>query len=177
MTAITKTIAFSEVVTSLKQHPKETPLRPKALNGRTYKLRSPSYEEALYVTINDYDGRPFEIFINSKNMESFQWILALTRVTSAVFRSVDDPRFLLEEFASVWDPKGGAFIGGKFVPSIVAQIGQVIEEHLIHLGLVDQPIQKEAQNTGLQCPKCQAPTLIKSAGCEECTSCDYNRCG
>lgn len=123
--------------------------RPEVLVGSTYKIKSPLFEHALYVTINDIvlnagtpheQRRPFEIFINSKNMDHFQWIVALTRIISAVFRKGGDVTFLVEEMKAVFDPRGGYFKpGGKYMPSIVAEIGAVIEDHLKAIGLIRDP--------------------------------------
>lgn len=120
--------------------------RPEVLEGATYKIRSPLFEHALYVTINDIvlnpgtaheSRRPFEIFINSKNMEHFQWAVALTRILSAVFRKGGDCTFLVEELKAVFDPRGGYFkSGGVYMPSVVAELGYVIEAHLKHIGLL-----------------------------------------
>jgi hypothetical protein len=121
--------------------------RPEVLIGETYKIKTPLSEHALYVTINDVllnqgteheQRRPFEIFINSKNMDHFQWIVALTRIVSAVFRKGGDCTFLVEELRSVFDPKGGYFKkGGRFMPSLVAEIGDVLEAHLRKIGLLE----------------------------------------
>ncbi len=130
--------------------------RPEALFGSTYKVKTPLSEHALYVTINDivlnagteYElRRPFEIFINSKNMDHFQWIVALTRIISAVFRKGGDVTFLVEEMRSVFDPRGGYFKkGGVFMPSLVAEIGDVIERHLRMIGLLkDQGLDEHQQ--------------------------------
>ena len=123
--------------------------RPDKLVGNTYKIKTPVTEHALYITINDVimnEGtpqehrRPFEIFINSKNMEHFQWIVALTRVMSAVFRKGGDVTFLVEELRSVFEPSGGYFKkGGKFIPSLVAEIGEVVEQHLQEIGMLKKP--------------------------------------
>ena len=120
--------------------------RPDILIGSTYKVKTPLSEHALYVTINDIilnEGtehehrRPFEVFINSKNMDHFQWIVALTRIISAVFRKGGDVTFLVEELRSVFDPSGGYFKkGGKYVPSLVAEIGDVICDHMQSIGLI-----------------------------------------
>jgi len=119
-----------------------------ALEGSTYKIKTPLVDHAMYVTINDIilnpgtdheNRRPFEIFINSKNMDHFQWIVALTRLMSAVFRKGGDVTFMAEELQAVFDPKGGYFKpGGKFMPSIIAEIGAVIEHHLIKIGLMEK---------------------------------------
>lgn len=168
----------------------ETTERPEILDGRTYKLRSPIYEAALYITINDIvlnpgtvheHRRPFEIFINSKAMESFQWIVALTRMVSAVFRKGGDVVFIVEELKSVNDPKGGYWKKGKFVTSIVAEIAEVIEQHFINLGLIQlvETVPKKVTKVATTmriCPQCQAPTLIKESGCDLCGSCGYSRC-
>jgi hypothetical protein len=129
--------------------------RPEALEGSTYKIRSPLFDHALYVTINDIVlnlgtdfelRRPFEIFINSKNMEHFQWIVALTRIISAVFRKGGDVTFLVEELKAVFDPKGGYFLaGGSYMPSVVAEIGSVIEAHLKKIGMIVDENLSEAQ--------------------------------
>ena len=123
--------------------------RPPTLTGSTYKIRTPTSEHALYVTINDIVlnpgtehelRRPFEIFINSKNMDHFQWIVALTRIMSAVFRKGGDVTFVVEEMKAVFDPRGGYFkAGGVYMPSIVAEIGAVVEEHMKMIGLIHDP--------------------------------------
>lgn len=123
--------------------------RPEVLIGSTYKIKSPLFEHALYVTINDIvlnDGtehelrRPFEIFINSKNMDHFQWIVALTRIMSAVFRKGGDVTFLVDEMKAVFDPKGGYFkAGGVYMPSLVAELGSIVEDHLKSIGMMHDP--------------------------------------
>ena len=129
--------------------------RPEMLLGSTYKIKTPLTEHALYVTINDIvlnpdtpheKRRPFEIFINSKNMDHFQWIVALTRIMSAVFRKGGDVTFLVDEMKAVFDPRGGYFkAGGVYMPSIVAEIGSVVEEHLKSIGMIVDPGLGEAQ--------------------------------
>jgi hypothetical protein len=129
--------------------------RPEALVGSTYKIKSPLVEHALYVTINDIVlnpgtahelRRPFEVFINSKNMEHFQWIVALTRIMSAVFRKGGDVTFLVDEMKAVFDPRGGYFkAGGVYMPSIVAEIGSCVEEHLKSIGMIVDPELSDAQ--------------------------------
>ncbi|MGA9422937.1 MAG: NrdJb, partial [Rhodanobacteraceae bacterium] len=123
--------------------------RPDVLIGATYKIKSPLFEHALYVTINDIVlnagtehelRRPFEVFVNSKNMDHFQWIVALTRIMSAVFRKGGDVTFLVEELKAVFDPRGGYFkAGGVYMPSIVAELGAIIETHLKSIGLIQDP--------------------------------------
>ncbi|TAL84580.1 MAG: NrdJb [Rhodanobacter sp.] len=128
--------------------------RPETLVGSTFKIKSPLFEHALYVTINDIVlnagtphelRRPFEIFINSKNMDHFQWIVALTRILSAVFRKGGDVTFIVEELKAVFDPRGGYFkAGGVYMPSIVAEIGTVVEQHMKNIGLIHDPEMDEA---------------------------------
>lgn len=128
--------------------------RPETLVGSTFKVKSPLFEHALYVTINDIVlnagtkhelRRPFEIFINSKNMDHFQWIVALTRILSAVFRKGGDVTFIVEELKAVFDPRGGYFKpGGVYMPSIVAEIGSVVEQHMKNIGLIHDPEMDEA---------------------------------
>ena len=129
--------------------------RPEVLIGSTYKIKSPLVEHAMYVTINDivlnpgteYElRRPFEVFINSKNMDHFQWIVALTRIMSAVFRKGGDVTFLVDEMKAVFDPRGGYFkAGGLYMPSIVAEIGSVVEEHLKSIGMIVDPELSDGQ--------------------------------
>ncbi|MDP4790170.1 MAG: NrdJb [Haliea sp.] len=131
-------------------HMHEALQRPERLVGSTYKVKTPMSEHALYITVNDVilnEGtehelrRPFEVFINSKNMEHFQWVVALTRLISAVFRKGGDATFLVEELKAVFDPRGGYFKkGGVFMPSIVAEIGYAIEDHMKHIGLIDSKL-------------------------------------
>ena len=129
--------------------------RPEILIGSTYKIKSPLFEHALYVTINDIvlnagseheQRRPFEIFINSKNMDHFQWIVALTRIMSAVFRKGGDVTFLVDEMKAVFDPKGGYFkAGGVYMPSLVAELGCIVEDHLKSIGLMHDPDMSDAK--------------------------------
>ena len=136
-------------------HMHEKVERPPVLQGSTYKIRTPLSEHSLYVTINDIvlnEGtahelrRPFEIFINSKNMDHFQWIVALTRIISAVFRKGGDVTFLVEELHSVFDPKGGYLKkGGRYVPSLVAEIGDVLETHLKRIGILSEEVDEHTE--------------------------------
>jgi ribonucleoside-diphosphate reductase alpha chain len=173
--------------------------RPEALPGQTYKLSWPESEHALYITLNDIvqDGRrrPFEVFINSKNMEHYAWTVALTRMISAVFRRGGDVSFVVEEMKAVFDPRGGAWIGGRYVPSLLAAIGEVIERHMIEIGFLpprnqraaisDQKVaagntlisdQRSTMARMAQCPKCGEAALIRIEGCDQCTSCGYSKC-
>jgi ribonucleoside-diphosphate reductase alpha chain len=171
--------------------------RPVTLPGRTYKLRWPESDHAIYITINDIvqEGRrrPFEIFINSKNMEHYAWTLALTRMISAVFRRGGDVSFVVEELKAVFDPRGGAWLERKYVPSLLAAIGAVIERHMIDIGFLKAPgetgaeAEKSVRIVGLrdgelphgalrQCPKCGAASLIHQEGCDLCTSCGHSKC-
>ena len=188
--------------------------RPAMLSGVTYKINTPLSEHALYVTINDIIlnpgtehelRRPFEIFINSKNMDHFQWIVALTRIISAIFRKGGDITFLVEELHSVFDPKGGYFKkGGKFMPSLVAEIGDVLEHHLKNIGLIkegtDMHTQKyleekrrdyaaseeggtvtagddEFPQNAMLCNKCYTRAMVKLEGCLTCLNCGESKCG
>ena len=161
--------------------------RPETLPGRTYKLRWPESEHAIYVTLNDIvqDGRrrPFEIFINSKNMEHYSWTVALTRMISAVFRRGGDVSFVVEELKAVFDPRGGAWLDQRYVPSLLAAIGGVIERHLIEIGMLEPKPAAAAITPGGghlqplgQCPKCGEAALVQQEGCDLCTACSYSKC-
>lgn len=186
--------------------------RPNMLQGSTYKITTPLSEHALYVTINDVIlnpdtdhelRRPFEMFINSKNMDHYQWILALTRIVSAVFRKGGDITFLVEEFRSVFDPHGGYFKkGGKFMPSLVAEIGDVLENHLCMIGLLKKDGLDEYQKKFIKekraeheqrlsgsndsesdypenaelCKKCLTKASIMMDGCLTCLNCGDSKC-
>ncbi len=159
------------------------PKRPPKLGGATYKVKWPDSEHALYVTINDVEeaggARPFEIFLNSKNMEHYAWSLALTRMMSAVFRRGGDVRFVAEELKAVFDPRGGAWIGGRYVPSVLAAIGDIVQQHLDATAVATEFI-ADAQSTQTRralCPKCGAPGLVRKEGCDTCFECGYSKCG
>jgi ribonucleoside-diphosphate reductase alpha chain len=164
--------------------------RPQSLEGRTYKLKWPDSEHAIYLTINDIilngHRRPFEVFINSKNMEHFAWTVALTRMISAVFRRGGDVSFVVEELKAVFDPRGGAWIKGKYIPSILAAIGGAIETHMIDTGFL------EGEGLGLKhdpkgsildiaiakpCSSCGQYEMRMLEGCMTCASCGYSKCG
>lgn len=186
--------------------------RPEELAGSTYKIKTPMSDHALYLTINDIvlnQGtnhelrRPFEVFINSKNMDHFQWIVALTRVISAVFRKGGDCTFLVEELKAVFDPQGGYFKpGGRFMPSLVAEIGWAIEDHLQKIGMMtkveipahQQKIMDEKRTdfenavaptaeasdfppTAELCKKCSVKATILMDGCMTCLNCGESKCG
>lgn len=188
--------------------------RPEILMGSTYKIKTPQSEHALYITINDmvlnvgteYEERhPYEVFINSKNMEHFQWVLALTRVISAVFRKGGDACFLVEELKAVFDPQGGYFKkGGVFMPSLVAEIGYAIEAHFKVIGIIKSPEMDDHQKKflaakrkefdalhsdtstldeegsfpakALLCSKCQTKALVLMDGCMTCLNCGDSKC-
>jgi len=187
--------------------------RPNMLLGSTYKISTPLSVHALYVTINDIIlnagsehelRRPFEMFINSKNMDHFQWIVALTRIASAVFRKGGDITFMAEELRSVFDPRGGYFKkGGKFMPSLVAEIGDVLESHLRMIGLLKDDGQDEHQQRLIDekkaeyektvkemeksapeefpdnaqlCVKCQTKAMIQLDNCLTCLNCGESKC-
>lgn len=153
--AVARNVVEAELPTADVIQMHERIERPEILIGSTYKLKSPLFEHALYVTINDIvlnagseheQRRPFEIFINSKNMDHFQWIVALTRIMSAVFRKGGDVTFLVDEMKAVFDPKGGYFkAGGVYMPSLVAELGSIVEDHLKSIGLMHDPEKSDAQ--------------------------------
>ncbi len=166
--------------------------RPEALEGNTYKIKWPNTEHAIYITVNDIllngHRRPFEVFINSKNMEHFAWTVALTRMISAVFRRGGDVSFVVEELKAVFDPRGGAWVGGKYVPSILAAIGGVIEQHMIAIGFIEgeglglkEDPQVQVVNMGRPrgpaCPSCGGYEMRMVEGCMNCASCGHSKCG
>ncbi|SFG55735.1 ribonucleoside-diphosphate reductase class II [Palleronia marisminoris] len=161
--------------------------RPQTLEGRTYKLRWPGSEHAMYITVNDLlqgeHRRPFEIFVNSKNMEHFAWTVALTRMISAVFRRGGDVSFVVEELKAVFDPRGGAWVEGRYIPSILAAIGGVIERHLIDTGFMSPGSPTIAQpaavigQTAKACPSCGQFDLHMVESCMTCAACGYSKCG
>ncbi len=175
--------------------------RPGELAGQTYKIKWPESDHAIYITLNDVvqDGRrrPFEIFINSKNMEHYAWTVALTRMISAVFRRGGDVSFVVEELKAVFDPRGGQWMGGRYVPSLLAAIGEVIERHMVSIGFIAGPDRREADSESQarriaagaerhpargddlrlrQCPKCGSASLTRREGCDVCMSCGYSKC-
>jgi len=188
--------------------------RPEMLVGSTYKVKTPISDHAMYVTINDIilnEGtefekrRPFEIFINSKNLDHYQWIVALTRIISAVFRKGGDVTFLVDELKAVFDPRGGYWQpGGKFMPSIIAELGYIVEKHLIAIGLLSNPELDEGQKQLIEekraefeaqtkqqdafadasypegaqlCSKCNTVALVMMDGCMTCLACGDSKCG
>lgn len=174
--------------------------RPEVLEGKTYKIKPPTENHALYITINNIvinagteheKLMPFEIFAISKSMESFQWIVALTLVITAIFRKGGDVAFLVHELKPIFDPKGGYFRkGGKFMPSVVAEIGHIIEQHLIEIGAmqgkkldaaqakyVANKLADSQQNKGALCAKCGDNSVVILDGCATCVSCGESKCG
>jgi ribonucleoside-diphosphate reductase alpha chain len=172
--------------------------RPEALPGKTYKIRWPDSDHAIYITVNDIvrDSRrvPFEVFINSKNMEHYAWTVALTRMISAVFRRGGDVSFVVEELKAVFDPRGGHWMEGHYVPSLLAAIGEVIEQHMVDIGFLPESREERQRllhelpravgeqqgqgspRAGRACPKCGQFAVIRQENCDVCTSCDYSKC-
>jgi len=183
--------------------------REAVLAGYTYKLRWPGSDHATYITINDIESdapagggpgrrrRPFEIFINSKNLEHYAWTVALTRMISAIFRRGGDVSFVVEELKAVFDPQGGQWMGGRYVPSLLAAIGGVIETHMVRTGFLSPPRQPETELAAATlalaagerpaaaipdggrrrlCPRCSAQTLRRQEGCLVCDNCGYSKC-
>ena len=187
--------------------------RPEMLVGSTYKIKTPVSDHAMYVTINDIllnegtpheSRRPFEIFINSKNLDHFQWIVALTRIISAVFRKGGDVTFLVDELKAVFDPRGGYWQpGGKFMPSLIAELGYVIERHLQTIGLLKKPEMDTARKQLIEekkleyqaltkqtdafakshfpdgaqlCAKCSTAAVVLMDGCMTCLNCGDSKC-
>ncbi len=199
----------------VKEFMHEDVARPDELKGYTYKIKTPLSDHAMYITINnivlnigtEYEQEfPFEVFINSKNMEQFQWILALTRVISAVFRKGGDATFLVEELKQVFDPQGGYFKkGGRFMPSLVAEIGEVLETHMRKMGLIEsvelsdahkallaekraalEGVAANADDAGTEagfppgaklCRKCNTIAMVLMDGCMTCLNCGDSKCG
>ncbi|NGP52786.1 NrdJb [Thioalkalivibrio sp. XN8] len=188
--------------------------RPEMLIGATYKIKPPVAEHAMYVTINDIvlnygteheSRRPFEIFINSKNLDHYQWIVALTRIMSAVFRKGGDVTFLVEELKAVFDPRGGYWKpGGKYMPSLIAELGEVVEKHLVSIGMMPAPGLDEHQRALIEqkraefeargaqqdafaenafpegaqlCAKCNTTAVVMMDGCMTCLNCGDSKCG
>jgi ribonucleoside-diphosphate reductase alpha chain len=192
-------IADCSVVSSPRKQELEAPYstgfkRDPVLDGATYKIKPPNSDHAVYVTINHavINGEPrlMEIFVNSKNMEHFSWVVALTRVISAIFRHEVRPIFLVEELRSVFDPRGGYWAGGKYIPSLVAEIGNCLQQHMERLGIVEpsssvqtQAVEPNTKSTpGLKpqgiCEKCDAFAVIFSGGCDKCQECGFSKkCG
>ena len=173
-------------------------VRSDKLSGATYKLRWPDSEHAMYVTINDIeqDGvrRPFEVFVNSKNLEHYAWVVALTRMISAVFRRGGEVAFVAEELKQVFDPRGGQWSNGRYVGSLVAAIGDIIERHMLETGFLVKdekyPVKAAIAKAGVDtaspaaggplgplCPKCSQPGLVHEAGCLSCVHCGWSKCG
>ena len=167
-------------------------VRPDKVIGATYKLRWPDSEHAMYVTVNDIelDGmrRPFEVFVNSKNLEHYAWVVALTRMISAVFRRGGEVAFVADELKQVFDPRGGQWSNGRYVPSLVAAIGEVLERHMRETGFLapaePSPIETKASSKSIAtsgllgplCPKCSQPGLVREAGCLSCVHCGWSKC-
>jgi ribonucleoside-diphosphate reductase alpha chain len=175
--------------------------RDAILSGFTYKLKWVGSDHAIYVTINDIerDGRkrPFEIFINTKNLEHYAWTVALTRMISAVFRRGGDVSFVVEELKAIFDPQGGQWMNGRYVPSLLAAIGEIIETHLVRIGFLQPPqphpmdpasedrigpgdsqgAHARSHVAGRRCPRCQVGFLVLASGCWTCRDCGYAKCG
>jgi len=168
------------------------PRRPEMLHGTTYKVKTPVSKNAFYITINDIDDgdsrRPYEIFVNTKNLQHYSWVVAMTRLISAVFRREGDPSFLVEELVSIHDPNGGYYSNGEYVPSLPAEVGRLIASHLKSLGIMldlktEEAPPEEGESvsiaapSGPRCPMCNEPGLQKREGCLVCLHCGFSKCG
>ncbi|HEY2885937.1 MAG TPA: adenosylcobalamin-dependent ribonucleoside-diphosphate reductase [Rhizomicrobium sp.] len=167
--------------------------RPEVLIGQTYKIKWLDSDHAFYITVNDIEKdsrrRPFEVFINSKNMEAYAWAVALTRMISAVFRRGGDVSFVVDELKAIFDPRGGQWSQGRYVPSLMAAIGEVIEKHMIDIGFITPsepafvPEERRAVAVAAEgaparfCPRCSSASFVRMEGCDTCLACGYSRCG
>ncbi len=185
---------------------------PDEVEGKRYRVRWPDSDHALYVIVNDFVDeqtgrkRPWEVFLISNESEADEWRVALGRMISAVYRRGGDVAFIASELRAISDKKGGAFLGGKHLGSVIAAIGDIIERHMIEIGFIppkeakakptvheleqilaepDMPVvvlgngevrAVPARTRLRQCPKCGEPALIREEGCDRCTSCDYAKC-
>jgi len=164
--------------------------RPDTLDGSTYKIKYGP--DAVYITITDIEEngvtRPFEIFINSKNIEHYAWTIGMARMISAVFRRSHNSHFVVQELKEVFDPKGGAWMKQKYVPSLLAAIGGVIEEHMIRINYVGgypailPEADEETPVIGMKavpsaCPQCKGFNVHLSGGCPVCADCGHSKCG
>lgn len=181
--SVLKVAEPDKVEPAVKTEPELAP-REEALHGTTYKLQWPESAHAVYVTINDVgsdlERRPFEIFINSKNMEHYSWTVGLTRMISAVFRRGGDVSFVAEELKAVFDPRGGAWMKGRYVPSLLAAIGDIIERHLGKAPGATEPsiVNPAARDASRKsCSRCGAGAMIRSEGCDKCLECGHSKCG
>ena len=189
---VVKNEAPQEVKPTIEQM-HEKLARPEALHGATYKIKPPHATDALYITINDMvlnadteheERRPFEIFLNSKNAEHTQWMSALTRVISAVFRKGGDVGFLADELKAINDPQGGYWRGERFIPSLVADIGYTIEKHIksdvkpvaVNTDAVESDAGEYPANATL-CGQCSTKAVVMMDGCATCLSCGFSKCG
>jgi ribonucleoside-diphosphate reductase alpha chain len=186
-------LEIKPAIAATPPQPGDLMLRSDKLIGATYKLRWPDSEHAMYVTINDIEqdgkNRPFEIFVNSKNLEHYAWVVALTRMISAVFRRGGEVAFVAEELKQVFDPRGGQWSNGRYVGSLVAAIGDIIERHMLETGFLQRDegfsAAPASQTGGLKapialgplCPKCSQPGLVREAGCLSCLQCGWSKCG
>ena len=178
--------------------------RPEYLSGGTYKIKPPTAEHALYLTFSDIevDGvvRPYEVFVHCKNMDDYQWVIALTRVVSAIFRKGGEVAFLVDEFKDVFDPRGGYFKKGTYMNSVVAEIGYALETHLYEIGFLKREeltdtqknyIAEKKEELGIPsgegeesfppsatvCKACGKKAVMRLDGCDTCLSCGYSKCG
>jgi ribonucleoside-diphosphate reductase alpha chain len=179
----------------LSKEEKSLVKRPEVLEGTTYKIKTSLSPDAFYVTVNDLiEGdkrRPYELFINTKNLQHFSWIVAMTRLISAVFRHDPEPTFLVDELKSIYDPNGGYFRKGKYIPSLAAEIGHVIEQHLEKIGITGEGNKKKKKSQAVAvsvkesssvdsnkmiCPHCNERELINQENCLKCLACSYSKC-
>ena len=188
--AVTGSVLSVEPAAPVAAPEPKLPARPDALEGATYKITWPDSAHATYVTLNDISDaagrRPFEIFVNSKNMEHYAWTLGLTRMISAVFRRGGDVGFVADELKAVFDPRGGAWMNGRYVPSMLAAIGGVIERHLRRdqasapaaaVAAETEAVAMPVHTGACACPRCGAFDLVRKEGCDTCLSCGYSKCG
>ena len=186
-----------EVIPITKEVPKVNDLqltkRQSVLHGTTYKIKSPSASSSFYVTINDANVhgciRPYEVFINTKDLNHYSWVVTVSRLLSAILKRETDASFLIKELKSIYDPNGGYFNKGKYIPSISAAMGYILEEHMTELGLIKSDVERIAkpEDTDIKlmdtnnamsiCPMCNEKTLIMESGCKKCLSCMYSACG
>ena len=103
------------------------------LPSTTYKFRVP--EKAMYFTIVG-EGKPIWLFVNSKEMDSYQWVTALMESYSRQIKACVEVSDIVEAMKTTFAPGGKYFIPdgtGREVHSIVHHLGLILEEHVMKI--------------------------------------------
>ncbi|OMF17118.1 ribonucleoside-diphosphate reductase, adenosylcobalamin-dependent [Paenibacillus amylolyticus] len=183
-----ETLSSNQTSSSATVLDKQYRSRPQVLRGATYKINTPF--GMAYITINDLEGTPGEIFLNvgKAGSDVFAMAEALGRVCSLFLRYGDHGHkveLLIKHLKGIGG-SGAIGFGANRVESIADAVAKALESHVQsnvqenETGALKEQNQVEDQKTFIEsrdlCPSCGSASLMNVEGCKTCSNCGYSKC-